>query len=74
MGEYGAYRRDNNKYVPQDLELHNNSVDYWIKYVTKQAITNGLIPFWWDIGSALDRSNYKVKDQRTIDAILEGNQ
>jgi len=71
MGEYGAYRRDNNQYVPKDLETHNNSVDHWIRYVTKKAIENGLIPFWWDTGGALDRSNYTVKDQRTIDAIFE---
>jgi aryl-phospho-beta-D-glucosidase BglC (GH1 family) len=73
MGEYGAYRRDNNEHVPQDLETHNNSVDYWITYVTKQAIANGLIPFWWDTGGAVDRQNYTVKDQRTIDAIITGS-
>lgn len=72
MGEYGAYRRDNAQYVPQDLEAHNNSVDHWIRYVTKQAIANGLIPFWWDTGGAVDRANFTVKDQRTIDAIIAG--
>lgn len=72
LGEYGAYRRDDAQYVPKDLETHNNSVDHWITYVTKKAIANGLIPFWWDTGGALDRSNYTVKDQRTIDAIIEG--
>lgn len=72
LGEYGAYRRDNSEHVPKDLETHNNSIDYWITYVTKQAKTNGIIPFWWDIGLALDRSNLTVKDQRTIDAIIAG--
>ncbi|MEB2775361.1 cellulase family glycosylhydrolase [Algoriphagus sp. D3-2-R+10] len=72
FGEYGAYRRDNNQHVPLDLETHNNSVDHWITYVTKQAIANGMIPFWWDTGGALDRRNYTVKDQRTIDALIEG--
>ncbi|PKQ46632.1 cellulase family glycosylhydrolase [Confluentibacter flavum] len=70
LGEYGVYRRDNAQYVPQDLEAHNNSVDHWIRYVTKQAIANGLIPFWWDTGGAVDRANFTVKDQRTIDAII----
>lgn len=73
MGEYGAYRRDNAQYVPQDLEAHNNSVDHWIRYVTKQAIANGLIPFWWDTGGAVDRQNNTVKDQRTIDALIAGS-
>lgn len=69
MGEYGAYRRNNNTNVPLDLETHNNAVDYWITFVTKEAINHGLIPFWWDTGGALDRRNYTVKDQRTIDAL-----
>lgn len=72
MGEYGAYRRDNNSYKPQDLDTHNNSVDHWITYVTKQARANGMIPFWWDTGGALNRANLTVKDQRTIDALNAG--
>jgi hypothetical protein len=72
MGEYGAYRRDNTTNVPKDLDAHNASVDYWTTYVTKQALANGIKPFWWDTGGALDRANYSVKDQRTIDALVEG--
>jgi aryl-phospho-beta-D-glucosidase BglC (GH1 family) len=68
MGEYGAYRRN----TPKDLATHNDAIDYWITFVTKQAKTNGIIPFWWDTGGALDRKNYTVKDQRTIDAIIAG--
>ena len=72
MGEYGAYRRNNNKYVPKDLETHEASVDYWITFVTKQALNHGIKPFWWDTGGALDRRNNTVKDQRTIDALVAG--
>lgn len=72
MGEYGAYRRDNSDHVPLDLEKHNIAVDHWATFVTKQAIAHGVIPFWWDTGGALDRANLTVKDQRTIDAIIEG--
>jgi endoglucanase len=43
-----------------------------ITFVTKQAIVHGLKPFWWDTGGALDRQNYTVKDQRTIDALIAG--
>ena len=70
IGEYGAYRRD----TPKDLATHNDAVDYWITFVTKQAKTRGMVPFWWDIGGALDRTNLTVKDQRTIDAIIAGAQ
>ncbi len=77
MGEYGAYRRDGSKHVPLDLATHNDAVDYWITYVTRQAISRGIIPFWWDTGGALDRAaldgaNYTVKDKRTIDALHAG--
>jgi hypothetical protein len=68
MGEYGAYRRN----TPLDQATHNDAVDYWITFVTKQAKSRGIIPFWWDTGGALDRNNYTVKDQRTIDALMKG--
>ncbi|AOM80706.1 dihydroxy-acid dehydratase [Pedobacter steynii] len=73
MGEYGAYRRGNSQNVPLDLNTHNDAVDYWNRYVTKQAIQHGLKPFFWDTGAALDRRNNRVLDQRTIDAILAGS-
>lgn len=72
MGEYGAYRRGGTANVPLDLPTHNASVDYWITYVTKQALAHGLKPFFWDTGSILDRRNNTVIDQETIDAILAG--
>ncbi len=68
LGEYGAYRRT----TPKDMETHNASVDYWITFVTKEAKTRGIVPFWWDTGGALDRANLTVKDQRTIDALIAG--
>lgn len=72
LGEYGAYRRDNTNHVPADLETHNNAVDHWLTYITQQALAHGMKPFYWDTGGALDRANYTVKDQRTIDALIAG--
>ncbi|WP_206081914.1 cellulase family glycosylhydrolase [Maribellus sediminis] len=72
LGEYGTYRRGNSDNVPKELEKHNNSVDHWITYVTGKALENGLIPFWWDTGGLIDRSDYTVKDKRTLDAIMAG--
>ena len=68
LGEYGAYRRS----TPLDLVTHNAAVDYWINFVTKQAAVNGIVPFWWDTGGLLDRANYTVKDQRTMDQLNAG--
>jgi len=72
LGEYGAYRRNNGKHVPLDLAIHNDAVDNWLTYITRQAKTNGILPFFWDTGGALDRQNYSVKDQRTIGALNAG--
>lgn len=72
MGEYGAYRRNGNSAAPKDWTKHSNSVDYWTTYVTKQALANGLKPFWWDTGGALERKELKVMDARTINALIEG--
>ncbi|MEB2775362.1 cellulase family glycosylhydrolase [Algoriphagus sp. D3-2-R+10] len=75
LGEYAIWRRTaatNSNFLPLDLEMHNQSVDYWAKFVTKQAKAHGILPFWWEIGFMLDRSNNVVKDQRMYDAIIEG--
>jgi len=68
MGEYGAYRRT----TPKDLPTHNDAVDYWITFNTKQAIAHGLKPFFWETGGMVDRSADTVKDTRTVNAIFAG--
>jgi endoglucanase len=74
MGEYGAYRRGSGgRNIPKDLAAHNDAVDYWITYVTKQALARGIKPFWWDIGGLIDRRNNKVVDQRSLNAIIAGS-
>lgn len=73
MGEYGAYRRGGTANVPKDLATHNDAIDYWITYVTKQAIAHGLKPFFWDTGAILSRTNNAVLDQRSLDAIILGS-
>jgi aryl-phospho-beta-D-glucosidase BglC (GH1 family) len=75
LGEYAAWRRNainNANYLPKDLEMHNQSVEYWTKYVTKQAKANGIIPYYWEIGFMLDRANNVVKDQAMLDALIAG--
>ena len=75
LGEYGAWKRnatDNANYLPKDLDKHNQSVDYWTKYVTKQAKANGIIPYYFETGFMFDRANNVVKDQPLLDAIIAG--
>lgn len=75
LGEYASWRRTaatNGNYLPMDLVKHNQSVEYWAKYVTKKAKANGILPFWWEIGFLFDRKNNAVKDQAMFDAIKAG--
>jgi len=67
LGEFAAPRRT----TPKDLALHQDSVTYWTKYVAKQALANGLMPFIWDIGSIIKRDTLEVTDQPMLDALLE---
>lgn len=75
LGEYSVWRRNainNPNYLPKDTLMSNRSVDYWTTFVTKTAKANGLLPFWWEIGFMLDRSNNVVLDQRMYDALVAG--
>jgi aryl-phospho-beta-D-glucosidase BglC (GH1 family) len=77
MGEYGTIRRT---YLTGEvLKKHEASRAYWTKYVTKTAIANGFLPFYWDEGSIgnngfgiLDRRNNTVFDKEILDALIEG--
>ncbi|MDP4201104.1 MAG: cellulase family glycosylhydrolase [Bacteroidota bacterium] len=74
MGEYSAQRwsATNNKFVPKEMDKHNQSVDDWVKFNTKQCKAIGAAPFYWETGGVLDRVANTIKDQRTIDAIVAG--
>jgi endoglucanase len=71
LGEYTAMRRDN--LTGESLKLHQASRTYYLKYVTQQALANGLIPFYWDAGfGVFDRRNSTVLDQTELDTLLTG--
>lgn len=70
MGEFGTGVRKN--LTGADLQLHLDGRAYYLNYVTKQAITNGMVPFLWDIGELLDRTNNKILDQQAFDALMNG--
>ena len=75
LGEYAVWRRTaatNANYLPKDLDMHNKSVDAWTTFATKTAKADGLLPFWWEIGFLLDRSNNVVKDQPMMNALIAG--
>ncbi len=68
LGEYGVMLRT----TPLDMTMHKASRAYWLKYVTQQALANGMIPFLWDTGGLIDRNNYALLNQQDLDALLVG--
>ena len=68
LGEYLAIHRED----VADPETHNASRLHWIRFVTKTAVENGVLPFVWDTGAIINRNNYSVQDQEALDALLEG--
>ncbi len=74
MGEYSAQRwtATRNKFVPQEMDKHNKSVDDWIAFNTRQCKAIGAAPFYWETGGVFDRVNNVVLDQRSLDALIAG--
>jgi endoglucanase len=77
LGEFAVIRRTS--LTGDNLDLHLASRAHFVKYLTKQAKANGIIPFYWDAGnmgenaSALfNRQNNTVYDQQALGAIMEG--
>jgi endoglucanase len=71
LGEFGAYRRKIGD--SENQTLNNNSVEYFNRYVVKQAISNGVIPYYWDTPNNLfDRKTGEIRDKGIIKAIMQG--
>ncbi|HKI44569.1 MAG TPA: cellulase family glycosylhydrolase [Balneolales bacterium] len=71
IGEFGADKR--NLSPPSDQALNHTSVNYYDYYVTKSAISHGIVPFLWDTNMQLfNRSTGVTLDQGKLDAIMKG--
>src|SRR5687768_10184929 len=74
LGEFAAMRRDS--LTGDALALHLQSRRYYHQYVVKSAVTNGLRPFYWDVGAfaggVFDRANNTVADPAGLTALQQG--
>ncbi len=77
LGEYAAGRRST--LTGEDLALHLQSRAWFLEYVTRKALANGILPFYWDAGGLdnmgsgiFDRKNKTVFDQMALDALKRG--
>jgi endoglucanase len=77
LGEYSVVRRSS--LTGEALTKHLAARAYFLKYVTKQAKANGIIPFYWDNGGTGNngcgifyRNTNSVFDQQALDALVQG--
>ncbi|WP_245573455.1 glycoside hydrolase family 5 protein [Marinimicrobium agarilyticum] len=70
LGEYGTGVRDHLE--GENLQLHLDGRAYYFQYLTQQALANGMLPFFWDTGSLLDRHNNSVLDEQALEALMKG--
>lgn len=76
VGEYGAYPQEDNHYAADQTEKEKEIVAqsraYFYNCVHKFAKERGLIPFVWDTGELIRRTDGYITKQYMIDAIMEG--
>lgn len=69
----GEYCVESNRSIPgMDEDKWKASRAYWTEYVTKTAKNNGCVPFYWETGGDINRSNGSVINQYVIDALMSG--
>ncbi|PIB35763.1 DNA mismatch repair protein [Reichenbachiella sp. 5M10] len=84
LGEYGALWRDvsgiSDPNYPSQSE-HDESRKYYLNYVTKAALDNGIIPVYWDNGhtgnngfALFNRSSTEVSNQSALDGIISAGE
>ncbi|HZX29135.1 MAG TPA: glycoside hydrolase family 5 protein [Telluria sp.] len=78
IGEFGAIRRTG-ALSGADLQLHLDGRAYFLNYASRQAVANGMLPFYWDNGdkgnngwAIFDRWQNTVVDQQSLDALVRG--
>ncbi len=77
LGEFGVIRRLS--LTGDALTHHLDSRAYFLKYVTEQAKTYGMVPFYWDNGiitnngfGLFNRSTCSIDDIKGLNALVQG--
>ena len=74
VGEFGARHRGT-QLTGDALQLHLTSRRYYHQYVVRSAVTNGLRPFYWDVGGVegvFNRTTNTVSDPQNLMALQQG--
>jgi hypothetical protein len=72
MGEFGVQTQNQLKGDSANFNLASRA--YWYNFNVHTALAYGMLPFLWDTGGLISRSNYGVLDQRDLAALTQGKQ
>ncbi len=70
LGEYGAITIRTG--LGENQEAHNKSRNLYDRTVTREAKNHGLVPFYWETGSVINRATGEIKDNYAFDGIMQG--
>lgn len=74
VGEYSSAIRSASAFSSFDEAAWKASRAAWNEYITKSAKTHGCVPFYWETGGDINRSNGTAFNSYAIDAIMAGAQ
>lgn len=72
VGEYSSMIRNPADFPEMDVERYEQSRAYWNEYQTMSAKNHGCVPFYWETGGDINRTNGKVLKQYAIDGLMRG--
>ena len=70
IGEYGVTAGRN--IAGMDVDKHKASRAYWTEYVTKSAKNHGCVPFLWETGGDINRTNGSLTNAYLFNALMNG--
>lgn len=68
IGEFCAMKRT----VSENQQKHNDSRKYFNEVVTREAKNRGIVPFYWETGTDINRSDGSAKEDYAIEGIMTG--
>lgn len=72
VGEYSSMIRNPADFPGIDIERYEQSRAYWNEYQTMSAKNHGCVPFYWETGGDINRTNGKAIKQYAIDGLMRG--
>lgn len=72
LGEYSSTIRTPSEFPGLDEEKHKASRAAWNEVVTREAKKHGCVPFYWETGGDVNRTDGTARNAYAIDGLMRG--